>query len=769
MSYYDLPLLILNKKLTFIRLSEKKNNVFQSNPAECTIIPRTEGKLLLFRTVSNVLTGHTGKDDLPFYIHEIKKTGDKLAIFLKEGKEEPSVAIIPDKIALKNNTAGQYLLEYNESKDLKIIAFHFETVNGKTYEGEKKIHFAKPDSIYHIAIDFGSEASQMTVHRKTDERLKRHSLTSSLNQRFYTEKLVRNDRFHQSEDNELYRSLFYIKTQDSIFDFHQSPGTEDELVPLLTRVLDSDRLHDHYRLVSNLKIANMGAYNFDLKFARHYKGLSRRNFDDMVAEVQQKILNGFLHSALSEIRSVNHADEINIQVRLLMPNVLSQHRISNLIHQTNLFISAVSGEYDIAAHEVFTISESDASFLGYWWDENAIQRRKPNSRFIIIDMGKGTTDFSVISSDIHSNLTSEFRSGFVGAGNVITYAFVETIFTLIFGKDEHLKRTALKKYLLNDAKAFQLEFLDFVERIKANFRTNGVKPLKNLEFSENVKSMLQSKGDLGTITDSQILEFLREIIQSPQGTIMDEYGYIDDAINKLISTISAYLTNYLTHNQSLKIILTGRSFLFSPLLKTLRDTFISRNIEVEVLDNETDKTRLKKICLEGAHQEMIINHDSNLAGFPFVVAEDLAKEIRNSDSKKYTERISLLRLLFPTGIDEEELLPEDKLNSSGHLTQTERIAVGKFKLNNMFNPNTDYVYTSGNSYRVALNKSGDCYVYFDGEKLFIRTDNERAELETGIHFALTPEYLFETLFPFNSSVEEAKIKVHSNIGALPAL
>ncbi|MER0442736.1 hypothetical protein [Emticicia sp. W12TSBA100-4] len=795
MTYYDLPLLFTNRQLVYVRLLPEPDATTQ--PLATTIIPKEIGKVYLFSTLSNKIIGSTLSDDKVFIISSVARNGNDLSIELQVASEDdastPSFNNVKAKLN-KENTFGEcnFSLDYSDTQTIESITFSVE-INDINYIGIKKICFAPKKQIFDIAIDFGSEASQMTIRNLEDERLRRFPIADSLKSFFYNN--LSGD-FHQKEDNELYRSLFFIKLEEAILDLENQPGLEaNELIPLLTEVIQIDTLIETHQLVSTLKLANTGAFNFDIRFKNHYNGIQGHNFDAIVSDVQQVIINGFLHAAINEIKRTSPLESpFHIRLKLLVPNVLAQEKISNLVKKTNAFLEKMSvKEGSLKTFHTATISESDASFLGYWseiGEHIRRENREPNKRFIIIDMGKGTTDFSIIHSNENFELTSEFRSGFIGAGNVITYSFIETIFTHIFGKNEKQKQKALKHFLLKKPDAFQLRFLSLIEQLKANF--SSVKNTKNIgemSFSDSIKGIINTN-DLGAVTDSQIELFIQEIIVN-QPSIKDEFGYIAKAIEGLIEKLKQTLLIY-THNKKsenvkgAKIILTGRSFLFNPLYFATKEAFAG--IECIKLDNVNDKTRLKKVCLEGAYGEVNLNYDSNLSGFPNLVDKDFVDKMSDTHTFNKTQKearwnnwkvINMLSNIFLDQNENDEPISEDIYMKKEHDTtkaeftkiedKTIAMSLGLYELSKPFNQNKDTLYVSGVNYTLNLQTQVNFRLYFDGDALFARTTKERVRLAVPVRFAQNTPYMFETLFPFNSHVQEHEIVVQPDVNAIPIL
>ena len=69
----------------------------------------------------------------------------------------------------------------------------------------------------------------------------------------------------------------------------------------------------------------------------------------------------------------------------------------------------------------------------------------PGDRCLTIDIGKGTTDFSITKKIDANKATSLFRSGFVGAGNAVSYAIFDNCIEQMVGKSK--KKEVIKRVL----------------------------------------------------------------------------------------------------------------------------------------------------------------------------------------------------------------------------------------------------------------------------------------------------------------------------------
>lgn len=113
-----------------------------------------------------------------------------------------------------------------------------------------------------------------------------------------------------------------------------------------------------------------------------------------------------------------------IIVTLLVPNIYTQQNIFDLLNELRSQTPSVLKTLDIQEGDLFveyeTISESDAAFMGYQQTQSDIKLANGEIA-LVIDCGKGTTDISMVLADDNENYCSFFRTGFAGAGNVLSY------------------------------------------------------------------------------------------------------------------------------------------------------------------------------------------------------------------------------------------------------------------------------------------------------------------------------------------------------------
>ena len=175
------------------------------------------------------------------------------------------------------------------------------------------------------------------------------------------------------------------------------------------------------------------------------------------------------------------------------------------IEEGNLFI-----EYE-------TISESDAAFMGYQQTQSEI-RLNNGEIALVIDCGKGTTDISMVLADDNENYCSFFRTGFAGAGNVLSYGFAEDFLTLalraIPGHNEFSVKDFIQKNILGQNLTVDvLNFLQLIEMQKKKY--NQLPAVGLLEFEKLTEQSEATERSIANLYKDQatLLQYAEVILK----------------------------------------------------------------------------------------------------------------------------------------------------------------------------------------------------------------------------------------------------------------
>lgn len=737
--------------------------------------------------------------------HELKLNLKASKIETKKGTSEGIAQIEGFKIVSEKNGIFFSLDAKNTANKVRVL-LETELENGSTVKGLFVLNLAPKSQIFDIVMDFGSEASQVVVYRRgSDHRiLSRLNLVDIFTNNYYQS--LKSQPLHQfvAEDLELYRSAFFVKKSDSVFDLYSPPGINGskEFLNLLTNRNDIESLSISHFLISNLKLAHLGAYQFRVNFeseeSNHYKA-KEKDLIDTIGELQQAVINYVLIAVLNHIQvSIKETHPVYLSVRLLVPNVFGQIKVSKLVKNTLKSLDIIAeknAKFRLSGTEVNTISESDASFLGFKQikDNEVAKGSSPfftiGKRYLIIDAGKGTTDFSIVELGDEKNnykLSSLYRSGFIGAGNVISFAFVDSIFATIFGENTIERQTAIFNICLSNSVglADKIRFIELIEKLKYNYKqtqTDNYVKFSSLDL-DDIRKQYEANPTAAGLLES-ISKLIDPIVLKGK-TIEDEHQIIHDTVAKMVNRLLKELsqTKFFADEGIEKIILTGRGFSFKPLVDKIKEDF---KIPVEITNN------LKKVCLMGAFSGEQINFDSNLIGYPDVY-QILNKTSSNGQADKKVrvidtgegrpkieipilnnlfERTQILKLL-KQGLD----YINQELTYNGDEFSTETIKINNDRLNkdsseqeNFFNKGQYYIdfikdaktiSICGIDYKDHTINAPRINICYTGNGFLVRDERSSSNLDAFPRFFETDTYVFQTLFPFLDVQDIKKVGIN---------
>ncbi len=552
------------------------------------------------------------------------------------------------------------------------------TTEGNTYANATTLSIAHPEQFLGIALDFGSEASQMAIKRYKMGDLHQH-------QRPEIENLFRNIlaynkskswidandnvQYYQEEKNtNFYKSIFFLKSNlsgkyENIYKDVFVAEEKDNLKMLVNtydgyQVLTEKKFHQ----LPNLKITQ----KYDNLFTNINFNIHKEGYDINVGlgTMKNKVYNSILKVMIASYLKKEFliVDNVTRKVRfiLLVPNIYDYYDIKStqkILH--DIFESLAETEYKgkLLSWEIMTISESDASFLGYI-NKNDINIEK-NKDYIVIDSGKGTTDLSIIKTGKQNvyNIKPVFRNGFAGAGNLITFAVFETIIHYIraHAKNQNEAFKFIKEKLINVLNSNDLEvknkIFEQIERLK-------------FKYSENQALVLNqwSGASVGDTNFSNLTEEGRADITSTFWNLIsgienisDFYGYINETCkviaSRTIQNIKLVKKNA-EHFDCGGIILSGRAFLFKPL-ETIMRSMIEEELHLPASKiHLLNGNELKDICIKGVFNNSV-RINSEKIGYPIQVIAHQAPATPSSESAataptkpKKTIQSRLLKMFF---------------------------------------------------------------------------------------------------------------------------
>lgn len=512
-----------------------------------------------------------------------------------------------------------------------IIVIQYENAN-KVFQDAIKFHLYEQEDLKSYALDFGSEASQirgLSLSRNIDiiDTFLSFKEGTSLSRENYWQ--------GDTKDNIYYKSVFFVnKKPGTIKDYGEIPnlGTDSFIPPLVKKTLKPED-YAKFVLLPNLKLLEISGQDIDLgdcdiEFTKETtiddkksKSLSDSDTRDMVLRL---IISNFLHCILKQVNNLDA--DVCLRMVLMVPNVYYQAKIYDLIKGLYLDYTKIQeGAAPVYEHckgfEVQVVSESDASFFGI--RTNAYERygvkNASKEHFLIIDAGKGTTDFSILQQTTTFNkFNSVYRDGIPAAGNVLTYAFFEALHAYMKSHGFNINESFLRKA----QKSELLIFMERLETLKQNYQKEA-KPF-NAPKKENINSM-------------QDLNRYLEVELNAHRQIPGCEKYVDKKVELLTNGIQTSLGKFMSdkHICFFQTVLSGRGFLFEPfrdavIAMLVKEKWVKSDKDVIPLDGDDAKTS----CLPGAlnvETACTVNKNSGLIGLP-ILSE--TKDERRSIGKK---------------------------------------------------------------------------------------------------------------------------------------
>ena len=698
--------------------------------------------------------------DSPVHLTKIECEGNKLRIIYSSEKKD---FYLP--------TNDVFFYEYNEDQNKIIIrdAAGNGNVSCEYYillifqdtQATVKVYCAPKSSIYDVVLDFGSEASQMLVNRRDIKKLSLNKpIVYNVGKHFYGNEFNENERYDQQEisDKSLYRSVFFSKSPINDNSFISSrPSSNDPYMSFLTNRKSGDK-GERLPNIKITQISNSGAS-------------SNASDGNQIHRLHRGIILRFLHEAIIEIaeqestcvkvnnnNSTENKKDLFVNFSILVPNVMSQDEVTELL--ADLYKSLkkdVLPIYNTSVNfkgiELKSVSESDASLM-YWINTN---RNVKKGQYLIVDMGKGTTDFSVVNILNGGYIESVSRSGFIGAGNALSYAIFDNY---MWKLGRHDRKLLIKK-ILRAEPALLYDLEEIIENYKKTFNP------------EEVNRTISKFDNISEVSAEKILESIKNGGNIGDGASL-VIGIVYEIIKEILIRINGLHFDY--------IVLAGRGFMFKPMYDMFKNFMKYKYPKAKLLDYNIEDA--KKGCLQGPLSDIIVSNYSNIVGIPQTInttefnenINDVSSEIDALREKSIRKNKKAYKAIF------ERII----YNSGGYTSLLEKINEGmKLKSSNFsfipsiksyptssnakikkmmevglkmengtsienYGADTAF-YISGKKYILSnhahLDEKQDYELYYDGKTFWIRGKKQSYQL-TSDNNRNENKLLFESLFPY---------------------
>lgn len=626
------------------------------------------------------------------------------------------------------------------------------------------INVADEDHICDIVIDFGSEASQIWTYCRGNgspwHNGNQMPLYDNIKETNVSLTSVDNKAIYQFDENgrNLFKSLFFIK---------KSVGnvlTDKDFV-FINKKVDLLTILQNMLALPNLKLMEhedvpVPSFSFN--------GTSISIFQKR-KEIRAEILKFFFRHALRNVNKMAGKEMMACKLTFLVPNTYKQDMLADVFNDLVNDINTLFKENEPDKYtqikqgiEVTTFSESDASFFG-WYTPSIFLENGPE-RILVVDIGKGTTDFSVL--DVRNGngpveVERIARSGFVGAGNVMTFAILVTTFKSLAEKKGgcHLAEIvdAIKDIAYHNDYAKKDKLNGYLEQLKRNQYIDGREKLHGyiMSYPGTIKN-------LSDITIDKLSDILKGACEA--GCYIDDKDpVVSNYANLLADQLIDELKYVYDENIPLdRVVFFGRGAMSLPLRTTiekqLRD--INKRLQTSELTGE-----IKTGCLKGPLNESLIMDHMNMAivGWP---QQKNPKQQRRTNNvanderrwKKYFKWISELIADEPISttenaeneIEEMRRLIYKKVVSSDFRTlsmiQGQKVTVSE----------RDNFFVLGNRRcHIDLRREeyGEKHIFYDGENFVARDANGSYEFVCQ-EAPDDDRFITETFFPMTAGNPE---------------
>lgn len=686
-------------------------------------------------------------------LKEVSTSDNKVSLTFSDSKNAGGAQLNKEKEAPIDVVIGKKNTQLTfKSEDHSVVCVLDVVLKFKDYESTISFHCVPLEDLYNVVLDFGSEASQMLISKNNpDSAIVPEKVFANTLSHFYNIQRVKGERVYdqQDEDEKLFRSVFYLKKNAIMSDSfeYDRPSRDDSFFSFMSK-----RTESHEGRIPNIKIA-------------YLTGAIVNGVSDMQT-LHRGIVSRFLHEAVYRISEIhpNNNKKIGINFTVLLPNVMPQNAVSSFLNNMRRvanspeFLEANGSQVTIESINVNSCSESDASFLECLHQAalpgtQTKMKVMPGKRYLIIDIGKGTTDFSLVKLSSATSAISEYRAGFVGAGNAISYAVFSDYMKTIAGSKDHSLKTKMLK--AEPAVLFELE--NKIEDAKRNW--NKGKDATNFEPLSKVDN----------IEPEAVLDKI------------DELGFINDSqgkVAKMLTLISERIVDQIPLDNVDYVVFSGRSFKFTKLKEQLESHLrkkVGKNVEM-FFNSETAKNG----CLFGPLRKISMSLESQMVGFPLVVditkvkqtetkeqdksegaaipvinAETLKLGKINSTKQIFAKCIKILMELF--GDDNQTQSANTLKSASTNFDSEVKVYMTKGREIKNLDGNSRII-ISGNLYstedQYRVNSADAPYsLYFDGEYFYLKHENGCHKLVMQVNRG-SQELLKESLFPYSSILKD---------------
>ena len=680
------------------------------------------------------------------------------------------------------------------------------------------IYVAPVENISDVILDFGSEASQMAVFRR-DGQMDINGFSDlypniklKLTGQDFDERTELN--YHQYDDSsrKLFKSQFFIRRnveREEVKTANANPlaalmsvENRPEMMKVLTTKEEVQSIKADYFQAPNVKLSGFGGIDNLPHVVVGNQSFAVQNVRNYL--YYRASVSLFIQQALDEVL-IQENDRDFVSFHFMMPNVYEQQEIVKILHLLQQDIEDMlrnqEGYSNVKGIEVTAISESDASVMGVCELLRQNNRQLPEGNYLLLDAGKGTLDFSLIKYEF-DNRNNEYvyknlwRSGIVGAGNSLTYAYLLALIhkyleSRVNGNigDDEIRRFIYGNILGRKTRpdgtaiptagdsALLLRMMRAVDRYK---RCTTFRPYPMVDDAVDRTDNLDIL-ELGSFVD-----WLEECVNEENRTIvgLEHSEYVDDMIRALVDETVKKICDFRAlrgeEYRIDKVIFSGRAFNLqsfkNKMLNCLRQIYTGIK-EINFTDNRANTISMKNICLACANPIRYGNYNRKILSEPFLIQQRNVNEMNESatnDNTAVQEKsffAGILRGFLSMFSNSEpqnnadvrsaDIRNSTFLNNGVDLTSRLEMFTSVSRLQAPGNngmPLEGYEWTVNNPESLSFNIGGKSYLpngnigrgvvklFFTGERYIWRTGQNCGSFRQTMNFANSP-FLQSSFFP----------------------
>ena len=657
--------------------------------------------------------------------------------------------------------------------DMLEVLFTFGDITHSIY-----LHYPSVGELYDAIIDFGSEASQACYiydGEKQDINLTQ-SIREDAGLRANEDK-----EYVQYENDRLYKSIYYIKKElAAVSDIKEWPDYNGDVLKFLVSKETEVSDLSNYLQLPNSKLVPFRIADFaktNIKVAGNNLPL----WSIGRHRVERVLLNNIVYQVLATIEHsavTNDIKKAYVVLNVLMPNVYPIHVIANKLNELAKNIEELVHQESfshVEAVELRSVSESDASLLGYINSITNADRSISQGNYLIVDAGKGTLDFSMMHVNLDGGYVNKSRAGIVGAGNAVTYGVIVGLVHDYLGEmlagflDEKadIRHKIMQEYIFGvvlkqggqDVAAMGA-FSAAVEQYKRFYNSlYGKQLFRKLEESEASLRMEE-------LALTPLVQWIKKQTDDKKPLSKEGSDFVSSEIERIVDEAVGKMSDVLSCNNVNDddnvvntIVFTGRGC----LMQELREMMLDRLRREKIIDEDCEvivpkQEGMKEGCLN-INQVLITNqYDES----PSRQTCGVINPILGTPSKKKSQHKKKV---------EEEKQPDwgydDFIGGGGGVRRAGGASyVGQIEKDGIRISGisaTSRVSIGGWQYNIDKRfKNKECTIFFDGSCYWITAPEvEEQPLDAAVIATAnyTPQLTFESLFPNVNINSSSQVKI----------